>query len=156
MRRPLRFVAGAGLAVVLAAFLSDLLLELVHLSVDRPRPEEVAGGAVQLSHDRSWAHIPSFPSGHLVVTAAMVAATSSALPRLRSALLLYLGVVAITRILFGAHFPLDIAVGALLGWEAGLFAAGLAAAAGLLPRPETKRRTLPELGHRPQPVVGGR
>ncbi|CAA9498753.1 MAG: hypothetical protein AVDCRST_MAG67-1708 [uncultured Solirubrobacteraceae bacterium] len=152
-RRPLRFVGGAALAVVFAAFFSDGLLELVQLSVDRPRPEEAVGGAVQLSHDRSWAHIPSFPSGHLVVTAAMVAATAAALPKLRAPLAIYLGAVAITRMLFGAHFPLDVAVGAILGWETGLFAAGLAAAAGLLPQPERERRTLPELVHRREPVV---
>ncbi|CAN5503925.1 hypothetical protein BH20ACT17_BH20ACT17_06600 [soil metagenome] len=155
-RRSLRFVGGAALAVVFAAFFADLLLELVQLSVNRPRPEEAVGGAISLSHDRSWAHIPSFPSGHLVVTAAMVAAAASALPKLRAPLLLYLGAVALTRVLFGAHFPLDVVVGAILGWEIGLFSAGLAAAAGLLPRPESERRTLHELGHARQPVVGER
>jgi dolichol-phosphate mannosyltransferase len=153
VRRPLRFVGGAALAIVFAAFFADALLELVQLSVDRPRPEEAVGGIVQLSHDRSWAHIPSFPSGHLVVTAAMVAATATALPKLRTPLLLYLATVAITRMLFGAHFPLDVIVGAMLGWETGLFAAGLAAAAGLLPPVARERRTLPELVHRRKPVV---
>lgn len=156
MRRSLRYVGGAALTVVFAAFFADMLLELVQLSVNRPRPEEAVGGTVQLSHDRSWSHIPSFPSGHLVVTAAMVAAAATALPTLRPPLLVYLGAVALTRILFGAHFPLDVAVGAILGWEIGLFAAGLAAAAGLLPRPESERRTLQELAHARQPVVGGR
>jgi len=86
----------------------------------------------------------------------MVAAAATALPKLRAPLLVYLGAVALTRVLFGAHFPLDVAVGAILGWEIGLFSAGLAAAAGLLPRPESERRTLHELGHARQPVVGER
>lgn len=156
VRRPLRFVGGAALAVVFAAFFSDALLELVQLSVNRPRPEEAVAGTVELSHDRSWAHIPSFPSGHLVVTAAMVAVAATALPKLRAALLLYLAAVALTRVLFGAHFPLDVAIGVILGWETGLFAAGLAAAAGLLPSPESERRTLPELVHWREPVVDRR
>lgn len=153
VRRPLRFVGGAALAVVAAAFLADGLLELVQLSVDRPRPEEGIGAAVQLSHDRTWAHIPSFPSGHLVVTAAMVAAAATALPKLRAPLVLYLVAVALTRMLFGAHYPLDVGIGAILGWEAGLFAAGLAASAGLLPQAERERRMLPELVRRRTPVV---
>ena len=144
VHRSLRFAGGAALAVLFAAFFSDVLLEIVQLSFDRPRPEEAIGTAAQLSHERSWAHIPSFPSGHLVVTASMVAATAATLPKLRGPLLLYLGAVAVTRISFGAHFPLDVGVGALLGWEVGLFAAGSIAAAGLLPQVE--RRPLPELG----------
>jgi membrane-associated phospholipid phosphatase len=153
VRRPLRFAGGAALAVVFAAFLGDGLMELVQLSVDRPRPEEAIGAVVQLSHDRTWAHIPSFPSGHLVVTAAMVAAAATALPGLRTPLLIYLVAVALTRMLFGAHYPLDIAVGTILGWETGLFSAGLASSAGLLPQPHGERRTLAELVHRRAPVV---
>ena len=153
VRRPLRFVAGAAVAVVFAAFFSDVLLEIVQLSVDRPRPEEAIGAGAQLSHDRSWAHIPSFPSGHLVVTSAMVAAAATALPKLRTPLVLYLASIALTRMLFGAHFPLDVAVGAILGWETGVFAAGLAAAAGLLPAPERERRTLADLVHQRHPAV---
>ncbi|MDQ3677484.1 MAG: MFS transporter [Actinomycetota bacterium] len=156
VRRPLRYVGGVALTVVFAAFFADMVLELTQLSVDRPRPEEAVGAGAALSHGRSWGHIPSFPSGHLVVTAAMVAAAATTLPKLRAPLLLYLGAVAVTRILFGAHFPLDVAIGAILGWEVGLFAAGLAAAAGLLPRPQTERPTLPQLGPVRQPVVGGR
>lgn len=152
-RRPLRFVGGAAVAVIFAAFLADGMLELVKLTVDRPRPEEAVGAAAQLSHERSWAHISSFPSGHVVVTAAMVAAAATALPGLRAPLVLYLAAIALTRMLFGAHFPLDVAAGAILGWEAGLFAAGLAAAAGLLPQPGSERRTLPELVHGREPVV---
>ena len=83
----------------------------------------------------------------------MVAAAATALPKLRAPLLVYLGAVALTRVLFGAHFPLDVIVGAMLGWETGLFAAGLAAAAGLLPPVARERRTLPELVHRRKPVV---
>lgn len=153
VRRPMRFVGGAALTVVFAAFLADGMLELVQLSVDRPRPEEAVGAAVQLSHDRSWAHIPSFPSGHVVVTAAMVAAAATALPRLRAPLVLYLAAIALTRMLFGAHYPLDVAIGAILGWETGLFAAGLAASAGLLAQPQRERRTLPELVQRGARVV---
>jgi membrane-associated phospholipid phosphatase len=104
---------------------------------DRPRPEEVLGADVALTHDRSWANLPSFPSGHLAVTTAMAVAAMSAVPALRTPLWLYVGAIAITitRITFGAHFPLDVVAGAFFGYEVGRFSAALSHALGLLPEP---------------------
>jgi dolichol-phosphate mannosyltransferase len=134
LRRP-RHVLGAALGVVLAAYLAGAALEVVKLFIERARPEEVLGGQIQLSHGRSWAHLASFPSGHLIVTAAMAAAAASAVPALRRPLLAYVVVVALTRVLFGAHFPLDVLVGAVVGYELGVFAARLMASGRLLPAP---------------------
>jgi membrane-associated phospholipid phosphatase len=104
--------------------------------IERPRPEELLQAA-QLSHDRTWAHIASYPSGHLIVTTAMAAAAASAAPMLRRPLVVYVAAVGFTRVLFGAHFPLDVIVGAALGYELGLFTVALLAYARLLP--ETPR-----------------
>ena len=41
--------------------------------------------------------------------------------------------IGLTRVLFGAHFPLDVLVGAVMGYGLGLFAARLMASARLLP-----------------------
>jgi membrane-associated phospholipid phosphatase/MFS family permease len=136
LRRP-RHVLGAALGVVLAAYLAGAALEVVKLFIERARPEEVLGGQIQLSHDRSWAHLASYPSGHLIVTTAMAAAAASAVPVLRRPLLAYVALVAITRVTFGAHFPLDVLVGAILGYELGVFAARLMASGRLLPAPRT-------------------
>jgi membrane-associated phospholipid phosphatase len=46
-------------------------------------------------------------------------------------------------VLFGAHFPLDVLAGVVLGYEIGLFATRLLASARLLPLP------VPELGPPP-------
>ena len=73
-----------------------------------------------------------------MVTAAMGAAAASAVPLLRRPLLAYVGVIAVTRVLFGAHFPIDVVVGAALGYELGLFTTSLLANARLLP----ERRTI--------------
>jgi membrane-associated phospholipid phosphatase/MFS family permease len=142
LRRP-RYVLGAALGVVLAAYVAGAAIELVKLFVERPRPEEVLGGQVLLAEGRSWAHLASFPSGHLIVTTAMAAAASVALPVLRKPLIAYVVLIGLTRILFGAHFPLDVLAGAVLGYEIGLFAASLMASARLLPVP------VPELGPAP-------
>ena len=132
LRRP-RYVLGAALGVVLAAYVAGAAIEIVKLFVDRARPEEVLGGQALLSEGRSWAHLASFPSGHLIVTTAMASAAAVALPILRKPLIAYVVLIGLTRVLFGAHFPLDVLAGAVLGYEIGLFSARLMASARLLP-----------------------
>ena len=134
LRRP-RYVVGTAIAVVLAGYLAGAALEVVKLFIERARPEEVLGAQVQLSHGRSWSHIAAFPSGHLIVTTAMAVAAAAAVRALRVPLLAYVAAVAFTRVLFGAHFPLDVLVGAAVGYELGLFTAHLLANARLLPAP---------------------
>jgi membrane-associated phospholipid phosphatase len=119
---------------VLAGLLADAAWELVKLFIERARPEEVLGTQVALSHDRSSAHIGSYPSGHLLVTTAMAAAAAAAVRPLRGPLLAYVAAVALTRLLFGAHFPIDVLVGAAIGHEVGLFTTTLLASARLLPQ----------------------
>ena len=131
--RRARYVLGAGLAVLLAGYLGGAVLELVKVFVERARPEEVLGSEVLLAEDRNWSHIASYPSGHMMVTAALAAVAATVAPALRGPLFVYIGAVAVTRILFGAHFPLDVIVGTVVGYEIGLFATALVANARLLP-----------------------
>jgi membrane-associated phospholipid phosphatase/predicted MFS family arabinose efflux permease len=132
--RRVRFAGGALLAMAFAGVFSDLVLEVIQLAVDRPRPEEALGADVLLTHGRHWSHIPSFPSGHLIVTTALVTAACAMAPLLRAPAFAYLAAVAVTRITFGAHFPLDVVVGVIVGWQVGLFAVALMRTAGLLPQ----------------------
>jgi membrane-associated phospholipid phosphatase/predicted MFS family arabinose efflux permease len=97
-----------------AAILAWGLLEGAYAVWDRPRPEEIVGSAATL-HGHTWAHIESFPSGHMAITTALAAAAALAVPRLRLLLFGYVAVVAFTRVLFGAHFPLDTVAGIALG-----------------------------------------
>lgn len=131
--RRLRYALGAGLTVLLAGFGADLIMQIVRMWTDRPRPEEVLGSQAWLSHGRDWSQIASFPSGHLVVTSAMAVAAIVAVPRLRWGLVPYVAVIAATRILFGAHFPSDVLVGAVVGVISGLFYSGLGRTLGWLP-----------------------
>jgi membrane-associated phospholipid phosphatase len=122
---------------------------VIKLFVERARPEEVVGAQALLSEGRSWAHLASYPSGHLIVTAAMAAAAAAALPALRKPLFAYVVMIGLTRVLFGAHFPIDVLVGAVMGYEIGTFAARLMASARLLPAPvEPAGAHAPALGAR--------
>jgi len=154
--RRLRYAGGALLAMAFAGVFADLVLEVIQLGVNRPRPEEVLGDAVARSHDRHWAHIPSFPSGHLLVTTALVVAAAAMAPRLRVPALVYLAAIAVTRITFGAHFPSDVVVGTIVGWQVGLFAVALARAGRLLPQRETARASLRVPSARPAPIAAPR
>ena len=117
-----RAAIGAALATTIAALWSDVLVQLVYMLYVRDRPEEVLGGQALLVEGGHWAHIASFPSGHMVVTTAIVAAGIAAVPWLRVPFWVYCGLIALTRITFGAHFPLDVVAGLAFGYPVGVFA----------------------------------
>jgi membrane-associated phospholipid phosphatase/MFS family permease len=142
--RRVRYAVGVGVAVVLAGYLAGVALEFAKVFVDRPRPEEILGAEAWTSHARDWSHIASYPSGHLIVTAALATVAGAAVPKLRSPLIVYVAAVAATRVLFGAHFPLDVVVGAALGYELGLLSVAMVASAGWLPA---------EMLRVPQPIL---
>jgi membrane-associated phospholipid phosphatase len=95
--------------------------------VERERPEEVLGSPTA----HSWAYVSSYPSGHVAVTVALVAATAWLFPRLRWPLWTYAAVLTVSRILFGAHFPTDLVVAVGVGYAAFLLTRELLLAGGL-------------------------
>jgi predicted MFS family arabinose efflux permease len=145
LEEPARNYALLGSAILAAALLTSprrlrgvLALELVSVSLvlgllqalyavyDRPRPSEVFESTeIALAYGRNWAAIESFPSGHMAVITAVAASAWFALPRLRSLLVVYVGLNAVTRVLFGAHFPLDVIAGIALGYGSALAARSL-------------------------------
>jgi membrane-associated phospholipid phosphatase/Na+/melibiose symporter-like transporter len=110
-------VLGQTLASALVAW---GLLELVYALYDRPRPEEVFGTSAIALDGHSWARLESYPSGHLAITTALAAAIAFAFPRVRHLFWAYVLAVAFTRIMFGAHFPLDTVAGAVIGYGSAL------------------------------------
>jgi maltose/moltooligosaccharide transporter len=107
-----------------SALLSWGLLEAVYSVYDRARPQEVVANASLNGH--SWAHLNSFPSGHMAITAALAVALALAFPRLRTVLWGYVAAVAFTRVMFGAHFPGDVIAGTALGTASALLVASAA------------------------------
>ena len=101
--------------------LAFVLLQALYFAFDRPRPSEVFDRAeIALASDHNWAAIESFPSGHMAIVTALAATAWLAIPQLRGILLTYIAVNAITRVAFGAHFPLDVVAGMALGYASAL------------------------------------
>jgi hypothetical protein len=89
---------------------------------------------VALSHDRTWADIGSYPSGRLLVTTAMAAARPPPYGRYAGPLLAYVGALALTRLLSGAPFPINVLFGAAFRHQVGLFTTALLTSARLSPQ----------------------
>ena len=133
---PGRPVLRAVALVFGSAILSWGLLEGAYAVWDRARPEEVVGDAILNGH--TWAHIESYPSGHMAITAALAVAAALAFPRLRPILFAYVAVVAFTRVFFGAHFPLDTLAGIAIGTVSARVLFSLFVELGLLERQRSK------------------
>ena len=118
-----RRIPGVLAQVLGSAFLAFVLLEAIYAVYDRPRPEEVLD--LDLA-GHTWARLNSFPSGHLAITAALATSMALLFPRLRGVLLAYVGAIGLTRIVFGAHFPIDVLAGAMLGVGSALLVADVA------------------------------
>jgi membrane-associated phospholipid phosphatase/Na+/melibiose symporter-like transporter len=111
-----RHVLSVVARMLAAAFLAWILLESIYALYDRPRPEEVFPASAISLDGHAWARLESYPSGHMALTAALAVSAAYAFPRLRRVLWAYILAVAFTRIMFGAHFPLDTVAGIGLGY----------------------------------------
>ncbi len=106
-------VAFGGLAVGLAWLGANAAKAVAN----RPRPYQSVSGAVLR---QAPAHGTSFPSSHTAVALGLCLAIIPYLPRPGVALaLVYVALVAWSRVFLGVHFPLDVLGGAGLGLMAG-------------------------------------
>ncbi len=110
---------GAGIAAVAAQLLKRVCC--------RPRPATREGFAALVESPDAF----SFPSGHTAAAFGAATALAGAGHGL-GALLLALAVgIAVSRVYLGAHYPLDVAAGAVLGFGAGAAARALMGAGAL-------------------------
>jgi len=98
----------APVGALLAIGLNQPLVNLAH----EPRPHTVFPHALVLvAHSQDY----SFPSDHAVMAGAVAAGVLLTHRRLGTATVLAAVVMAFARVYVGAHFPLDVIVGLLLG-----------------------------------------
>lgn len=126
--------AGVTLSAMLAVLGAWVLAHVVKGRVARPRPEELLVG-VDVRDTGAEGH--GFASGHSAVAfAAATVLTPVVPPRWRAVPLTLAALVALARVYFGVHLPLDVVGGAGLGILCGLVAVALSGGrAARAPRP---------------------
>jgi len=104
------------LAMVVCAAFSGLIVTVTKIAVDRQRPPEY------FEKEKVDIHVPgvvpvdrSFPSGHSQIAFAIAVYLSCLFRSLAPLFLAIAGLVGLSRIALGVHFPLDVAVGAVIG-----------------------------------------
>ncbi|MDE3156409.1 MAG: phosphatase PAP2 family protein [Acidobacteriota bacterium] len=107
------------LAILTALLVSD---EIVKPLVHRPRPFVAQPGLVRILGNPPTGS--GFPSAHVAAAFAAAWVLAQLFPRGRVAFWSLAGAIACSRIYVGAHYPLDVMAGALLGAAVGWLAIG--------------------------------
>jgi membrane-associated phospholipid phosphatase len=94
--------------VIVAVVLADALAGLLKVAIGENRPDEPQP-LVTIPHSHS------FPSGHTATAFAGATALSVFVPRAAPALYVLALAIAYSRLYVGAHFPLDVVGGAIVG-----------------------------------------
>ena len=114
--------AAAAWRLALAAGLTFVVTDyVVKPTVGRVRPF-TAVIDVRVIDERPDTY--SFPSGHAATAAAGALAISRIWPRARAVWWMLAGLIALSRVYVGVHYPLDVLAGMLLGLATGWFALG--------------------------------
>jgi len=130
--------ARSGLAVLCGAGLAGIISELVKMIIARERPVDGAilreTGYAFRAPFTGFADATNlgFPSSHTAVAFGGIVTLALLVPRLWIVLIPLAAGSAMTRMLVAAHYPSDVAIGAVIGIGAGWWVASIQ------PRPDRK------------------
>lgn len=113
LRQRIYFFSLAALSVILAR---GIITEIIRFIFPKPRPFVALSINPLISHDLSSA----FPSGHASAYLALALAVFFINRKLGIWFLIGSFIMGIARIFVGVHWPLDIAMGALIGLASAL------------------------------------
>jgi membrane-associated phospholipid phosphatase len=104
-------------AVLLAAIMFTVIGQSIKRIVDVPRPPQVLPSDAFHLIGPDWGQ-HAFPSGHAAMIFMLVGAFVFTISKtwLRWLLVVFASLVALSRVVVGVHWPLDILAGAAIGW----------------------------------------
>ncbi len=122
-----RRLAGSGISMLVAVGAADLTKRLAKRLVRRTRPHVLLDDGHYASDTGGSERKPeqSFPSGHTAGTVAAARALSRNFPAAGAAAGVAAVAIGISRVAKGAHWPLDVAAGAVIGLGAEVLSAML-------------------------------
>jgi len=115
-------VRRAGLEGLIAHGAAALLVQGLKHLIGRPRPRLMHGGGLQFGPSLD-SGLDSFPSGHVTASFAVAAVLARHFPGLAWLVYGVGGLVAVSRVVRGSHFPTDVAGGLVLGVVVGALVA---------------------------------
>lgn len=111
------FGLKVSFAMILTSLPGVLIYKLMKTTTQRPRPYNFSKAITQGTHALDQF---SFPSGHTLHAVGLAVVLLHYLPALAILIIPFSGLIALSRLVLGLHYPSDVLAGAALGYTLAL------------------------------------